>query len=165
MDDPFGEEMDEGDPRRIFSEHTESERVKRAREDLTIAELEGALKRRRVESIQFCLDALEATGQSDDRDRMRCTDMIRSVAFGSTAASTEAPAEICIRAVVNAAGRARESPQPDIKLGKLAKKLYLADHPDYVFPKKTIWANGQTIQANSWVESQRGYIERALAAL
>ena len=46
------QEMDEDDPRRIFGEHVESERVKSAREELTLAELEGALKRRRVESIQ-----------------------------------------------------------------------------------------------------------------
>ena len=160
------QEMDDDDPARLSGQHVESERVKRAREDLTIVEFEGALKRRRVEKLQFCLDALEATGQADDRDRMRCTDMIRTVAFGSTA-TLEAPVdkEVCIRAVVNAAGRARESPQIDIKLGKLAKKLYLADHTAYTFPKKTIWACGQQLEANCWLESQRGYIERALAAL
>ena len=118
------------------------------------------------QGIQFCLDALEATGQADDRDRMRCTDMIRTVAFGASAPAAEpAEKEVCIRTVANAAGRARESPQIDIKLGKLAKKLYLADHPAYTFPKQIIWACGQQLEANCWLESQRGYIERALAAL
>ena len=92
--------------------------------------------------------------------------MIRAIAFGS-ASSSEQPTdkEICIREVVNAAGRARESPGIDIRTGALAKKLYLADHPTFVFPKKTIWAGGQECQANSWKRSQKGYIDRALASL
>ena len=92
--------------------------------------------------------------------------MNRQVAFG-TASSSEQPVdkEICIREVVNAGGRSRESPGIDIKLGALAKKLYLADHPSYVFPKKTIWAGGQECQANSWKTSQISYIQRALASL
>ena len=167
------QEMDDDDPARLFGQQVESDAIKRKREEVTIAELnlqlaerEGALKRRRVESIQFCLGALEATGQTDDRDRLRATDMIRTVAFGAPS-STSGPAdkEVCIRTVVNAAGRARESPAIDIRVGKLANKLYLADHPAYAFPKKTIRANGQELKANMWLESQRGYIERAIAAL
>ena len=100
------QEMDDEDPRRIFGQQVESDRVKRAREELTIAELEGALKRRRVESIQYCLDVLVQTGQSDGRDKLRCTDMIRTVAFGSPVSSSEPQQkEVCIRAVVNAVGR------------------------------------------------------------
>ena len=91
--------------------------------------------------------------------------MMREVAFGSES-STGQPAdlEICIRQVVNAAGRTRESPGIDIKTGALAKKLYLVDHPTYVFPKKTIWAGGQERQASSWRDRQRSYIESALAS-
>lgn len=112
------------------------------------------------------MQALEDSGLSDDRDRLRGADMIRSVAFGASSCSAPpagepADKEVCIRSVVNAAGRARESAQIDIKVGKLAKKLYLADHPAYNFPKKTIWANGQQIEANLWLESQRSYIEKA----
>ena len=90
--------------------------------------------------------------------------MVRSVAFGAASASTEQPAdrETCIREVIMEAGRTRE-PGLDCKVGKLAKKLYLADHPGFTFPKKNIYANGQMIEANMWLQSQRGYIERALA--
>ena len=169
------QELDEDDPARIFGQAVESDQVKRAREEVTLGELQvqlaeqaGALKRRRIESIQYCLEALESGGGVDDRDRIRTTDMIREVAFGSSSASTDSqPAdnEICIREVVNAAGRARESPGIDMKIGKMAKKLLLLDDPSYVFPKKRIFAGGQAIDANVWKQSQRGYIERALASL
>ena len=134
--------------------------------DLQLAEQEGARKRRRIESIQFCLESLESVGGADDRDRLRATDMVRTVAFGA-ASSTDAPAdkEICIREVVNNAGRSRESPALDMKVGKLAKKLLLTENPEYSFSKKTIWANGQVVSANVWLSSQRPYIERALASL
>ena len=162
------EELDEGSPARIFGQTIESERVKRMREQVTIAELEvqlaeqeGARKRRRIESVTFCLEALENIGGNDDRDKCRAADMIRTVAFGSS--STEpVDKEICIREVINAAGRARE-PALDCKVGKLAKRLLLADEPGFVFPKKSIYANGQLIEANMWLQSQRSYILRALS--
>ena len=162
------QELDEEHPARIFGQAVESERVKRAREDVLMAELDGQLKRRKIESIQFCLEALETVGSADDRDRCRVTDMVRTVAFGSSASSSAdsppADKEVCVREVINEAGRAREAGL-DCKVGKLAKKLYLADHPGFAFPKKSIYANGQLIEANMWLSSQRGYIERALASL
>ena len=92
--------------------------------------------------------------------------MLRTVAFGS-ASTTDLPPvdkEMCIREVINAAGRAREAGL-DCKVGKLAKKLYLAEHPGFVFPKKSIYANSQLIVANMWLSSQRPAIEQALAQL
>ena len=165
------QDLDEDAPARLFGQAVESEAVKRKREEVVLSELDlqlceqaGQLKRRKIESINYCLNALDSG--ADDRDRLRATDMIRAIAFGS-ASSSEQPIdkEICIREVVNAAGRARESPGIDIKTGALAKKLYLADHPTYVVPKKTIWAGGQECRANSWKHSQKGYIDRALASL
>ena len=165
------EEMSEGEPCRIFGQAVEGEAVKRKREELTLAGIElelceqaGALKRRRVESVQFCLHALESCGGADSRDKVRCTDMIREIAFGGSASSAPEDREICLREVINAAGRARENGL-DCKVGKLAKKLYTVDHPGYVFPKKSIYANGQLIEANMWLDSQRSYIERALASI
>ena len=167
------QELDEDEPARIFGQQVESDSIKRKREEVVLSELElqlaeqaGALKRRRIESIQYCLEAL-AEGV-DDRDRIRSTDMIREVAYGSSSASTEsqsADREICIREVVNAAGRARESPGIDMKVGKLAKKLLLLDDPSYVFPRKRIFAGGQAVDANVWRQSQCRYIDAALAQL
>jgi len=167
------QQLEEDDPARIFGQAVESDAIKRKREELTLAELgvqlaeqECARKRRRIESIQFCLDAMESVGGADDRDRCRSADMVRTVAFGP-ASSTDLPPtdkEVCVREVILAAGRAREAGL-DCKVGKLAKKLYLVDQPTFKFPKKQIYANGQLIEANMWRESQRGYIERALASL
>ena len=167
------QELDENDPARIFGQQVESDAIKRKREEVTLSELElrlaeqaGALKRRKIESIQFCLESLETVGGADDRDRCRATDMVRSVAFGS-ASSSEQPTdgEICIRQVINEAGRAREVGL-DCKVGKLAKKLLLVDDPTFVWPKKNIYANGQLLTGvNMWLNSQRPYIERALASL
>jgi hypothetical protein len=166
------QELDADDPARIFGHAVESDAIKRKREELTLAELEvqlaeqeGARKRRRIESVQFCLESLESVGGADDRDRLRATDMVRTVAFGG-ASSTALPVdkEVCVREVINEAGRTREAGL-DCKTGKLAKKLFLADHPGFVFPKKQIYANGQLIEANMWLHSQRPYIERALASL
>ena len=66
--------------------------------------------------------------------------------------------------IINAAGRGREVGL-DCKVGKAAKKFLLADKPQFCFPKKTIFANGQSISANMWLESQKVYIERALASM
>ena len=149
------QELDEDHPAKIFGQTIESDRIKRAREEVTIAELDGQLERRRIESIHFCYEALESTGGVDDRDKLRAADMIRTVAFRSSSSSTgPAPEkEVCVREVINASGRSRETGL-DCKVGKLAKKLYLADHPEYVFPKKQIYANGQLFMASMWLESQ-----------
>ena len=129
------QQLDEDDPARIFGQTVESDRVKRAREEVTIAELDGQLKRRKIESIQFCLQTLDAMG-SDDRDRLRLTDMVRTVAFGSTSSTEQqADKETCIRQVIMEQGRTRETGL-DCKVGKLAKKMYLSDHPDSLSPRK-----------------------------
>ena len=108
----------------------------------------GNLKRRRIEGIQYCLEAMETVGGADDRDRCRSADMVRTVAFGGPTSSTDTQSdkEICIREVINAAGRSKEG--LDCKVGKLAKQLYVTDHPEYVFPKKQIYADGQLISVN-----------------
>lgn len=77
------QELDVDHPARLFGQTVESDRVKRAREEVTIAELDGQLKRRRIESIQYCLEALENVC-ADDRDRCSSADMWCSVALGSS---------------------------------------------------------------------------------
>ena len=52
-----------------------------------------------------------------------------------------------------------------MKVGKMAKKMLLADKTDFVLPKKQIYANGQLIMANMWLESQSWYLERAIASI
>ena len=110
---------------------------------------------------------METVGGADDRDRMRAADMVRSVAFDSSSSATEQTEdkEICIRQVVNEAGRAKESPGLDIKVGKVAKQLLLQAEPNAVIKQKSVYCNGQVISANMWLSSQRHYLQRAIASI
>ena len=164
--------LDEDAPARLFGQQVESDSIKRKREEVTLAELDlqlceqaGALKCRRIGNVQYCLSALEAVGEVCDRDRLRAGDMVRTIAFGGSVSSAPEDREVCVRQVINEAGRSRESPALDMKVGKLAKKLVLAVNPDFCFPKKQIYANGQLIDCNMWLQSQRQYIDDALAQL
>ena len=144
----------------------ESDRVKRAREELQFVETQGRIKRARVEGVRDVVvttwAALAAIGLSpDDRDRARAGDMIRTAAFDAAIADVDP--EICIRGVLSAAGH--RGPGLDCKVGKLAKKLYMKAHPDFVFPKKNIYANGQLVEANIWKASQRKFVDTAIAEL
>ena len=82
------QDLDEDHAARIFGQTAERDRVKRAREGVTLSELElqvgektGALKRRKIESIQFCLEAFESIGGADQRDKLTAIDMIRIAAI------------------------------------------------------------------------------------
>ena len=93
------QDLDEGDAFRLCGRAVESEALSRKREAVQLGELElqlveqaGALKRRRIESIQYCLEAMECVGGADDRDRCRSADMVRSVAFGSI----DTDKEVCV---------------------------------------------------------------------
>ena len=79
--------LDEDEPARLFGQTVESESIKRNREEVVLSEPEmqlcdqaGALKRRRIESVQYCLEPLDNMGGSDDRDKLRAVDLIRTVA-------------------------------------------------------------------------------------
>ena len=68
--------------------------------------------------------------------------------------------EICIRTFLNYRGIRNNA--MDSKLGREAKRLYLLDNPDFVFPKKDICCNGQMVQTNIWKESQTDYLQQTL---
>jgi hypothetical protein len=103
--------------------------------------------------------ALEALGlRMDDRDRMRAKDLISQATFGEQPARQD---EICLRKFVIDNGCRQFG--VDARVGKVAKKLYLQDHPGFTFPKKKVNVNGQLLDCNIWYESQRPYLEQALA--
>jgi len=159
-------DLSDKSPGAFFRDAAESDRVKRAREEFQFVDVQGRIKRARVEGVRDVVvttwAALAAIGLSpDDRDRARAGDMIRTAAFD--AAITDDDPEICIRGVLSAAGH--RGPGLDCKVGKLAKKLYMKAHPDFVFPKKQIYANGQLVEANIWKASQRKYVDTAIVEL
>lgn len=154
--------LPEDDPLRFFGQTVESERIKRAREDLEFSRAKRARIQNMAESVQIVFDAMSAIGMPpDDRDRMRAKDMM-TTALHEKEIQDDDP-EICIRSVLSAHGVRNAG--ADSKVGKLAKRLYVADHPQYEFPKKQIYVNGQLAMANIWRQSQKPYIERAIAQL
>ena len=159
------EEMEEDEPARLFGQTVESEALKRKREELTMVELEGRVKRARVQSAtevaRMTLGALQDLGLPvSDRDKMLAKDMITTAAFVNGQLAVE-DKDVCLQQFCAERGR----PGRHISLGTKAKRLYLDEHPGYVFQKKDIYANGQLIQANRWVASMLPYLERALQLL
>ena len=159
------EDMEEDEPARVFGQTVESEALKRKREEVTIVELEGRMKRARVQAAtdvaRMTLDTLRDLGLPiSDRDKMLAKDMITTAAFTGQGQLTD-DKDVCLQQFCAERGR----PGGHISLGKKAKKLYLEDYPGYVFLKKDVYANGQIIQANRWVESMLPYLERALQLL
>ena len=159
------EDMEEDEPARVFGQTVESEALKRKREEVAIVELEGRMKRARVQAAtdvaRMTLDTLRDLGLPiSDRDKMLAKDMITMAAFTGQGQLTD-DKDVCLQQFCAERGR----PGGHISLGKKAKRLYLDDHPGYVFLKKGVYANGQIIQANRWVESMLPYLERALQQL
>ena len=160
------EDMDENDAARLFGQTVESEALKRKREELTMVELEGRLKRARVQAAtdvaRMTLDTLRDLGLPiSDRDKMLVKDMITTAAFTGQGQLAVEDKDVCLQQFCAERGK----PGGHISLGKKAKRLYLDDHPGYAFLKKDIYANGQLIQANRWVASMLPYLERALQQL
>ena len=163
--------MDDDEPARLFGQTVESETVKRKREEVTLLELDSQAKRIRaqaaadVERIRvqgaidvatMTLDGLKNLGLTvSDRDRMLAKDMITTAAFTQGQLEDGGEADICLQQFCASRGKRGL----EAVLGKRAKKMYLEDHPGYQFSKKTIFAQGQMVEANRWTASMVAYLE------
>ena len=168
------ESLPEDHPMRLFGETVESEALKRKREEVQLAELDlqlieikGRAKKARVvgvaESVEPGLQCIRNLGLPiDDRARARANDLIQPAVFEETHDAPDDP-EICIRQFLQQKGIRDAS--MDSRVGKLAKQLLLNESPQFVFPKKSIYCNGQMLEANIWRTSQKGYLEQALATI
>ena len=165
------EELSETDPNnslRFFGQTIESEAIKRKREELTLLELDGRAKKARVEIassvVRTTLASLSDLGLPiSDRDKMLAKDIITNAAFTPDAADRQnrEDNDICLQQFCAQNGKAGKH----VMLGKKAKQLYLSDNSEFIFPKKTVFANGQMIEANRWTESMKTYLEEALLFL
>ena len=172
------EDMDDDDPARLFGQTVESEAIKRKREEVTLLELDSQAKRIRVQAAAdverirvqaatdvatITLDALKNLGLPiSDRDRMLAKDMITTAAFTQGQLEDRGEeADICLQQFC--ASRVKKG--QEAMLGRKAKKLYLEENPGYQFAKKTIFAQGQMVEANRWTASMASYLERALEAI
>ncbi len=172
------EDMDDDEPARLFGQTVESEAVKRKREEVTLLELDSQAKRIRAQAaadverirVQGAIDVASGTLEAlnklglpvSDRDKMLCKDMITTAAFTQKQLEDRGEeADICLQQFCASRGKKGF----EVVLGRKAKKLYLEDHPGYQFAKKTIFAQGQMVEANRWTANMASYLERALEAL
>ena len=168
------ETLPESHPMRIFGETVEAEALERKREDvaaaqldLRLAELRMLTRKARVEglteSIEIGMRAMQRLNiPIDDRDRARAKDVIDTAMFEEPR-DKPGDKEVCIRSFLQAQG-VRDASM-DSRVGRTAKQLLLRENPAHTFQKKTIYCNGQLLEANVWTESMRPYLERALAQL
>ena len=163
------QQLPDSHPARLFGQTVESEATKRLREELVTVELQGRLKRARVEAAGSAIETgfrlLGSLGiPPTERDRLMARDVLSSAMFfADDSTQPIQDREICIKQVLLERGLRR--PGLDAQVGKLAKKLLLDENPSYEFVKKDIVCNGQVLQANVWKESQRSYVDQALAQL
>ena len=170
-------------PARIFGEAVEqqhaeeTEAIKRKREELElkrldaeISELEFSTKRRRVQNYVDCYSSLQTHGiHMDDRNRMAIKDYVDTTLQPSQVSVVQdTPVkELCIRTfllqytkdpklVESAFGR---------QVAKLKREQLVKEGKDPEIPKKQIYANGQTVNANLYFESDRDIFEQAWTAM
>jgi hypothetical protein len=159
------EDLSDDDPARLFGQAVESEAVKRKREEVELTELEGRVKRAKVQAAtdvaRITLGALKDLSLPiSDRDKMLCKDIIATAAFTTPSGDPQRlDRDICLQQFCMENGK----PGKHISLGHKAKKLFLADNPGFQFEKKDIFCNGQMIKANRWTEVMRPYLQEALA--
>ena len=169
-------------PARIFGEAVElqvqeSEAVKRKREELAlkkldaeISELEFNTKRQRVQNYVDCYSSLQAHGiHMDDRNRIAIKDYVDTTLQPSQANVLQdtPPKELCIRTFLLQYTRDPKSLESAFaqQVAKLKQAQLVSEGKDPQIPKKQIYANGQTVNANLYFEPDRPLFEQAWAAM
>ena len=169
-------EDDPSHPARLFGEaveQTESEAVKRKQEELTlkkldqeIQDIEFTTKRRRVENYVDCYSNLERHGiRMDDRNRLAVKDYVDSTLQpnGIHMIQDIPVKELCVRTFLLQYTNDPRSVEAAFgrHLAKLKKGELLNEGKEPTIPKKQIYANGQAVSANMYLESDRALFEQA----
>ena len=165
-------------PARIFGEAVESsEAVKRKREELELKRLDAEIslleyttKRQRVQNYVECYASLEAHGvRMDDRNRQAVKDYVDSTLQPNCAnAIQDTPAkELCIRTFLLQHTAAPQKVECTFgrAVAKLKREELVKAGKEPTLQKKTIYVNGQAVQANLYFESDRALMETAWMAL
>ena len=155
------EQLPQNHPARIFSETVENDRLSGIKMDIEEATLERQLKKARQDVIGDTLDFMRKYNLPlDERLQLQARDMAATIGLGTI--NVEDP-EVSIQEIALQNGL--RAPGDAIALGRLAKQLYLQEHPGYKFQKKDIYCNGQQIQANKWTTSMKPIILEAVQKL
>jgi hypothetical protein len=162
-------------PARLFGEAVEqaSEPVKRKQEELTLKKLDSEIqdiefttKRRRVENYVDCYASLEQHGiRMDDRNRLAVKDYVDSTLQpnGIHMIQDTPVKELCVRTFLLQYTNDPRSVEAAFgrHLAKLKKGELINEGKEPVLPKKQIFANGQAVNANMYLESDRALFEQA----
>jgi hypothetical protein len=169
-------EDDPSHPARLFGEaveQTESEAVKRKQEELTLKKLDSEIqdiefttKRRRVENYVDCYASLEQHGiRMDDRNRLAVKDYVDSTLQpnGIHMIQDTPVKELCVRTFLLQYTNDPRSVEAAFgrHLAKLKKGELINEGKEPTIPKKQIFANGQAVNANMHLESDRALFEQA----
>ena len=167
-------------PARVFGEaveSSESEAVKRKREELELKRLDAEIslleyttKRQRVQNYVECYASLEAHGvRMDDRNRQAVKDYVDSTLQPNCAnVIQDTPAkELCIRTFLLQHTAAPQKVECTFgrAVAKLKREELVKAGKEPTLQKKTIYVNGQAVQANLYFESDRALMETAWMAL
>ena len=170
-------------PARIFGEAVEqqhmgeTEAIKRKREELElkrldaqISELEFNTKRQRVQNYVDCYSSLQAHGiHMDDRNRIAIKDYVDTTLQPSQANVLQdtPPKELCIRTFLLQHTRDPKSVESAFgrQVAKLKREKLIREGQKPDIPKKQIYANGQTVNANLYFEPDRALFEQAWATM
>jgi hypothetical protein len=165
-------------PARLFGEAVEqatqeSDIVKQKREELTlkrldaeISELEFATKRRRVENYVDCYSSLGAQGiHMDDRNKQAIKDYVDTTlqpTQGHMLQDTPVK-ELSIRTFLLQYTKDPRSVECAFgkQVAKLKREQLIKEGKEPTIPKKQIYANGQAVEANMYVETDRALFEKA----
>jgi hypothetical protein len=162
-------------PARLFGEaveaesNAESDAIKRKREELQlkklddeIQELQFTAKRRRVENYVDCYTSLAAHGiKLDDRNKLAIKDYVDTTLMPSHAnVLQDTPAkELCVRTFLM---QHTKNPKDfESSFGRRVAALKRQGEEGVSIPKKQIFANGQTVMANAYFETDLKYFEEA----
>ncbi len=167
-------------PARVFGEAVESiesEAVKRKREELElkrldaeISQLEYATKRARVQNYADAYASLEVHGiRMDDRNRQALKDYVDSTLQPSCGhALQDTPVkELCIRTFLLQYTKTPQKVECTFgrAVAKLKREELVKAGNEPTLQKKTVYVNGQAVQANLYFESDRALMETAWMAL
>ena len=170
-------------PARIFGEAVEqqhmeySEAVKRKREELEIkrldaeiSELEFSTKRRRVQNYVDCYSSLQTHGiHMDDRNKIAIKDYVDTTMQPSQVnVIQDTPVkELCIRTFLLQYTKDPKTVESTFgkQVAKLKREQLIQEGKTPEIQKKQIYANGQTVNANLYFETDRHLFEQAWAAM
>ena len=125
-----------------------------------VEQAHGETKKARVDTFVYCHEAARRLGvEPDDRTRLQLRDLVQSVAFPAEALPKK---ELCARAFLL-------SKKGDVGLEISFGRLVAALKREHLrgaglseeLPTKTIYANGQAVQAKLYFEEDRPFFETA----